>query len=283
MMAMVAWLGGLPPLWAAIAASRRNPQHALPLQWLIPKYSAMAMLCVVLLAWTGILSYNRHVGQLNLLAATTYGRALTVKLALFALLLALGAINFLSLSRRLRQTDDALRARFGQTVAGEVVIGTLVLAAVGLMTAIAPSRAAWQAQAQSGGVERATSGDVELTLRVAPGLVGDNALALDVTDSRPAVSADGVQVLFRISAPGRADGPLQIEALAAPQSERADPSGAASESIEPQRFQAHGNFFTSPGTWRVEAILRRQGMNDVRQLFTPDILREPDATMPPGR
>ncbi len=46
--AMVAWLGGLVPLLIAVRAARRAPEQALPLAILIPRFSRLAMPCVVL-------------------------------------------------------------------------------------------------------------------------------------------------------------------------------------------------------------------------------------------
>jgi copper transport protein len=293
-MAMVAWLGSMPPLWAAIQQARRDPEHALPLRWLIPNYSALAIVCVISLIWTGILGFWQHIEKLDLLATTTYGRALMVKLGLFGIMIGIGAVNLLVLSRRLRSSDsslpgrsdsgsslpgsshsdNSLPSRFRLTVAAEMIVGAGILLMVGVMTAVAPSKTVWEAELQAGVVERVTVDGVELALRLAPGLVGNNAVAMDLVDPRAGTMSGPATVLLRLSAPAAAApdaaaAPLQIEAIATP--------GTG----DPLRYAAHGSFFTAPGTWQVEAIVRRSGMDDVRHVFTPRIVRLPSERLVP--
>lgn len=255
--AMIAWLGGLVPLLFAIRAARRTPEQALPLAVLIPRFSRLSAPCVALLTLTGVYSYLLHINQLDLLAATTYGRALLIKLGLFGLLLLLGAINLGILSRRLRTPSKRLTRAFGRSVRWELAAGALLLLAVGAMTSVAPSQTAWEAHEQLGLAQEATAGDVDLVLRVAPAQIGDNEWAVDVADNRPGAQAAPAKVLLRFDMLGMAMGQLQTEAKPTNQ----------------ERYTARGSFTSMGGRWNVEVVLRRAGFDDVTHTFQMDIVR----------
>src|SRR5262249_17770320 len=146
----------------AIRAARRTPEQALPLAILIPRFSWLAFPCVVVLALSGLYSYLLHIGALDLLEATTYGRALLIKLALFGLLFALGAVNLGLLSPRLRRSGNQLARAFGRSVRAELVAGVVLLLAVGVMTSVAPSKTAWEAHERLGLAQETKQGDVDL-------------------------------------------------------------------------------------------------------------------------
>ncbi|MFL5807800.1 MAG: CopD family protein [Roseiflexaceae bacterium] len=262
--AMVIWLGGLTPLLIAIRAPRRNPDvdsgapgQALPLAALIPRFSWVALPCVVTLALTGLYSYLLHIGSLDLLAATTYGRALLIKLSLFGLLFLLGALNLLVLTPRLRASGNRMARAFGRSVRTEVVLGALLLLAVGAMTSVAPSKSAWQEHERLGLAQEATVGEVDLVLRVAPAQIGDNEFAVDVTDKRPGAQEAASKVLLRFDMQGMTSGVLQTD----------------TQTADKQRYTARGNFTSMGGRWDVEVVLRRAGFDDVRHTFQMDIVR----------
>jgi copper transport protein len=260
---MIAWLGGLLPLALAIRAARRNPdgrktaEAALPLARLIPSFTRLSLTSVVTLTISGLYSAYLHVGTLDLLEATTYGRALLVKLGLFALLIALGAVNLVVLTPRLRRAGNALARAFGRTVRVELVAGALLLLAVGAMTSVAPSKTAWEAHEQQGLAQQATVGGVDLTLRVAPARIGDNEFAVDVADKRPGALDAPAKVLLRFDMLGMDMGQLQTEALPKDQ----------------ERYSARGSYTSMGGRWQIEVVLRRAGFDDVRHTFEMDIVR----------
>jgi copper transport protein len=255
--AMVAWLGGLVPLVSAIRAARQAPVQALPLAVLIPRFSWLAVPCVVALAVTGLYSYLLHIGSLDLLAATTYGRALLIKLGLFGLLGLLGALNLLVLSPRLRASGNRLARAFGRSVRAELALGALLLLAVGAMTSVAPSKTAWEAHERLGLMQEAKVDDVDLVLRVAPAQIGDNEFAVDVTDQRPGAQAAAAKVLLRFDMAGMGMGILQTD----------------TQTTDKQRYTTRGSFTSMGGRWNVEVVLRRAGFDDVRHTFELDIVR----------
>jgi len=265
--AMIAWLGGLVPLLFAIRAARRMPEQALPLAILIPRFTWLSAPCVALLTLTGVYSYLLHVNRLDLLAATTYGRALLIKLGLFGLLFLLGAINLALLSPRLRKPGKRLARAFGRSVRAELVAGALLLLAVGAMTSVAPSQTAWEAHEQLGLAQEVTAGDVDLVLRVAPARIGDNEWAVDVTDKRAGAQTAPAKVLLRFDMLGMEMGELQTEAKPANQ----------------ERYTARGSFTSMGGRWNVEVVLRRAGFDDVRHTFQMDIVRSAALAPDPGQ
>jgi copper transport protein len=258
--AAVAWLGGLIPFVYAVREARRAPDRALPLATLTPRFSWLTAPCVVILTLTGIYQYYLHVERLDLLAATTYGRALLAKLGLFVVLLLLGGLNLFILSRRLRASGNRLARAFGRSVRAELVVGALVLLAAGAMTSVAPSLSAWAEHERQGIAETAELGDVDMTLRIAPAQIGDNEFAVDVRDRRPGADAAPTKVLLRFDMIGMQMGQLQTEA-----------KQAGTPTIE--RYTARGNYTNMGGRWHVEVILRRAGFDDVRHTYEVDIVR----------
>jgi copper transport protein len=269
LLAMIAWLGGLLPLAFAINMNMRAPEFAMPLRFLIPRFSRLTIACVTLLTLTGIYNYTLQIGTLDLLAATTYGRALLLKLGLFGALLLLGGLNLFVLTRRLRsQTADGGRRTedrrpttvtraLSRTVRGELLFAALLLLAVGAMTSVAPSKTAWEAHEQQGIAQSAIVDNVGLTLRIAPVQIGDNEFAIDVADARPGAAAAPTRVLLRFDMLGMDMSKLETTA---------QPSGA-------ERYITRGSFTSMGGRWQIEVVLRRAGFDDVRHTFEVDIVR----------
>lgn len=257
LVATVVWIGGLAPLALAIGGSRRGAAGAIPLGALVPRFSAIAVACVAVLAGTGIYSYLLHVGQLELLPATTYGRALGVKLGLFAVLVLLGAINLLIFSPRLRSSGNRVARGLVRNVRIELVLGALVLLAVGAMTSVAPSKVAWSEQEKLGQSQTVNVNNVDVRVQVAPAQIGDNEFAVDVADDRPGAAEQPSKVLLRFHMQGMEMGEIETEAVP----------------VGDQRYAARGNFMSMGGRWDVEVIVRRAGFEDVRHTFTMDIVK----------
>ena len=96
---------------------------------------------------------------------------------------------------------------------------------------------------------------VDMRLQVAPAQIGDNEFAVDVRDERAGTAP--AEVLLRFSMQGMGMGQL----------ETALPAG------DNGRFLTRGNYLSMGGRWDVEVILRREGMADVRQTVTIDVIK----------
>ncbi len=75
----------------------------------IPRFSRLAIVSVITLATTGLFNLVVHTIDVEAIITTTYGQVLLIKVALFVVLVALGAVNLRRLSPRLQA------ARTGKT------------------------------------------------------------------------------------------------------------------------------------------------------------------------
>jgi copper transport protein len=87
--AMAVWLGGLAVL-AAVVMPRRDVDE---LRVVVPRFSRVALACVVALVATGVVHSWRLVGGLDALRDSEFGRVLVVKLVVFALLLVAATLS----------------------------------------------------------------------------------------------------------------------------------------------------------------------------------------------
>jgi copper resistance protein D len=137
------WIGALAWLLLLLTpytqAPRREIEHALA------GFSRIGPGVVAMLVITGIVNSLFLIGPQNALSLwrKAYGLTLLIKLALFALMFALAAVNRYRLTPRLAMaadrgsTEQALRA-FKGTIAAETALAVLVLAAVALMGVLPP-------------------------------------------------------------------------------------------------------------------------------------------------
>ncbi|MGZ8377293.1 MAG: copper resistance CopC/CopD family protein [Gemmatirosa sp.] len=100
---------------------------------LVRAFSPLALACAGLVAVTGGISAWLHLGGLDALWGTAYGRTLLVKLALLAPVAALGAYHW----RRVRPTlgDEGGARRLRRTSTIELAIGAAVLATTAVLVA----------------------------------------------------------------------------------------------------------------------------------------------------
>ena len=122
------WPMGLFPLAALLLTARTEPGTAAAAR----RFSDLALPCVLVLLASGWINSWYLVGSWDHLFHTTYGRELLVKLAAFALLVALGARNRFVLARA-AGPPPILPAVVLETILALVVVGI-----VGAMGAIAP-------------------------------------------------------------------------------------------------------------------------------------------------
>jgi copper transport protein len=145
------WLGGLIGLlvfWASVGAGRR----VAALADVVPRFSNIALLAVVLLAGTGIGETIEHMPAVNALWETGFGQAILVKSGLLGAATLLASGNLLRSKPRLVAARD--RPELGAPAAlllrtlmsGEVVVvaGTLFAAAV--LSSLAPPPPAFALQ-----------------------------------------------------------------------------------------------------------------------------------------
>jgi copper transport protein len=99
-----AWVGGLLYIGFALipALSRLNErQHARVLALGLPRFSALAMICALLLAMTGSLNTSIHFTSIMQFVTTLYGEVLATKILFFLAMVAISAYHAFSLRPRL--------------------------------------------------------------------------------------------------------------------------------------------------------------------------------------
>ncbi|MDH2342108.1 copper homeostasis membrane protein CopD [Bradyrhizobium sp. SSUT77] len=138
LIAAAAWLGGLVPLILLLAAARRD--NAKPLaRDAVERFSTLGIISVMALMLSGLINTAILVGSFRVLFATSYGQVLLLKLAVFAIMLALATINRLLLTPRLAQPGAGGLRSLTRNSAIELALGLAVIAIVGLLGTLHPA------------------------------------------------------------------------------------------------------------------------------------------------
>lgn len=149
------WVGGLVVLAGAGLIGRRSLQHRSAdagEDWsrVWQRFTVVALASVGALIVSGAWLAWTHVGTVTQLVTTTYGRFLAVKLVVVALMLAAGAYNTrvlmprIAAARRAGDERSVIRLaveHFPLVVAGEAVLGAVVLTIVGFLRGSARAQA----------------------------------------------------------------------------------------------------------------------------------------------
>ena len=147
LLAMASWVGGLVGFATVFwhAGPRRVPTRETErLALAIPKFSGLAVLAVGSLAVSGLILARLHLAAWDELLDTTYGRWLSAKLAVFAVMLALGGWHQArigpALARELERNGrtSGWLPRFRRSVRVEAALGLVALALAGALGVTAP-------------------------------------------------------------------------------------------------------------------------------------------------
>jgi len=138
LVAAAGWAGGLLPLGVLLTIAGREPASAAITHDAAARFSIFGMICVAALLFTGIVNTRYLAGSVPALTETGYGHLLLVKIALFAVMVAIATVNRLWLTPRLVPAEDpgvartALR-RLRRNVATEIAAAAVILGIVGLL------------------------------------------------------------------------------------------------------------------------------------------------------
>ena len=130
------WIGGLLLVLLLDRSAIRAGGGGL-LRQLVPRFSRIATVSVVVLLGTGIAASVALVTTPSGLITTTYGRTLSLKLVLVAGVLALGAVNARVWTPRL-DTDAGTRG-LRRTAGVELLLGQLVLIVTAILIRTSPA------------------------------------------------------------------------------------------------------------------------------------------------
>lgn len=291
------WVGGLfafvwtlTPIWRALDAATRGVW----LGALAANFSRVALVSVVVIVLTGLFSSLLQIPTIAALLESLYGQTLLVKIALFMLMLNLGAVHLLVLGRRFiltRGEADATRLFkiFRALIAGEAAIGILAIGFAGYLTLTPPARAQL-AQPQNLAPSDAPAPralilfgkparDLNLALTISPTLASAQEFSARVTDADGKPRGDVARVIFEFTLLDEETGATRVNV----------------DETRDGHFIARGNYFPLAGMWRIRLIARRAGAEDVAAEFPVfvgaaktnapndaralDLLRQSDAQM----
>ncbi|HEY4036033.1 MAG TPA: copper resistance protein CopC [Ktedonobacteraceae bacterium] len=246
---------------------------------LIPRFTVIAMLSVALLAVTGMV---QALVQLNVLNAflsgnegqvlsaflgSSYGQALILKSALFALLIGLGAFNAFRISPLMQrfavktsEEDGAgsfaagrLQRIFRRAVKTEVLIALCLLLVVGGLTSLSPPPAPSAPVANGPLIRQGQMADLTYHLAINPGKVGPNTFEITLTDKdgQPVQHADAIVAYFIME-----DMDMGTEVL-----------NFTPIKKTPGYYGATASILSMSGHWGIELIVRRNGFDDAKTMI----------------
>jgi putative copper resistance protein D len=134
-----AWLGGLLPLTLLLASARNAQDQSMPLllRVAIFRFSTVGLFAVGTLLATGIVNAAILVGSLPALLETIYGNLLLAKIALFAVMVCVAAVNRLNLRPRLPNAG-AIR-QLGRNTWIETGLGLSIIVIVSVLGILPPA------------------------------------------------------------------------------------------------------------------------------------------------
>jgi putative copper resistance protein D len=143
------WPAGLLPFAMILTKLRAetSDEKWMTIWKITRRFSNISLAAVILLTISGILNSWPLVGSVSGLFSTPYGRVLLIKIGLFGLMIAIGAVNLFYLMphmphRAAADTDAVARKmpfRLQINVDVEIALGMLVMLAVGLLGLLTPA------------------------------------------------------------------------------------------------------------------------------------------------
>jgi copper transport protein len=255
------WVGGLLQLLSVfIPALRLIPEQTryTLIAQVVPRFSNLALLSVILLVLTGLYSAFRQVASLELLFITPYGRAILIKHVLLIFTVGVALVHRLDSVPRLSRmaewisqanADQAqkLLRRFRGMISVEVLLVLAVLFFAGVLTLVptavkSPDEIALTQYSKPITLIESTE-DITIELSLCSEFVGDNAIDLILTDFKtqgPLADAQRVLIGFNyVSNP-------ELGGLSTPTESQGD-----------GHYRAHGAFMNVAGAWEITVSVRR--------------------------
>jgi copper transport protein len=228
------WFGGLVGVAVVLRARRADPETAGAAR-VVAGFSGVAGLALVAVAGAGVALAWSQVRTLDALTSTTYGRLLIAKVAIVAVVAALGAWNRFRLVPALERAPQAAGERLRRLVGIEALALVAAIGLTGVLVQVTPARAAVNAIFS----ETVPLGDGSVNVVVDPTRVGPTSIHLYVLDEagRP-FSPD--EVTLELSLPSAEIGPLVREPFLA----------------GPGHYQLDGRDLSIAGRWTITVTTR---------------------------
>ena len=249
--AMSAWLGGIAVLVFALrsaTAQLEGADRTRLLTEVVARFSALAGVAIAVLLASGVVQGLVEVRTVPHLFDTAFGRAVLVKIVVFAGIVALGWFNrrrLLPALRRASGTPGRAGVLLRRTLRAELALGVVALAATGALAGYPPS------VAESSGPysTTATMGPARLELTVDPARTGPNEMHLYLIDR-----ADGRQ----FTATKELTVTAQMHGKIAPIKLDATRAG-------PGHYLVSGATFGVKGDWHLEVVARVSEFDELRK------------------
>ncbi len=258
------WVGGLLALVVGLLPLvRHNAEFTALVKAGWRPFGKWAAVSVGTLVVTGIYSTGREVSSLNAMITTFYGKTLLLKIGLMLIVGLIGAVNAASLHPH----PAALLARLLQKPAGwtpfslrqlprlfvaEVCVGLLVLLSAGVITAAPTARGTAYTAADVSTDLSQTVDDMFIKLTVNPNQAGQNIFTLRTVSTRRPPPAEVSRVILRFTYLDQDLGLTSVDMA----------------EVEPEYYLLSGNQLYLAGTWEIDAVVRRQGVEDSVARFT---------------
>ncbi|HET8728123.1 MAG TPA: CopD family protein [Alphaproteobacteria bacterium] len=169
------WIGAL---WPLLLTARQDRMAGIAA--VMTRFSAVATLAVPVLVLVGLTLAWQLVGGFSQLFGTTYGIALTGKVALVAGMLMLAALNKWRFLPALLQNDERTLPRLRRSIGLEVALAAAILAATAVLTSFgAPGLGQ---RTDSPYTVEVTENGLTVTITVDPGHPGENQVDVRVRD-----------------------------------------------------------------------------------------------------
>lgn len=287
------WIGGLAYMGFALfpafkAAGLDREERRVWLGRSTPRFSRLAVISVVVLAVTGTYNMIIHTADLGAILGSPYGQVLAVKVAAYAVLVGIGAINLRRLTPMLlaKSIPAAAKAdaadgggparKLGRNIKFEMGLGAVALLCAGGLTLLPPPSTVNSAALPSvtpiaevatplptpqPATASNTTAGYTFNLTTRPSFEGDQlTLDLERTDPASLPLTDVAKVLFRIT----------------PQDVDAGSSSFVAEAMgtpgpDKQTWHATESFLTIDGGYLVTAIVQRTESPDVKAAFRLDL------------
>jgi putative copper export protein/methionine-rich copper-binding protein CopC len=228
------WVGGLVALLVTLSAT--PPEQRLRTT---RRFSAIALVCVAVIAASGVQRAYDEVGSIHGLLHAGFGQDVLVKAGLLGVLVVLGGVNRFwsvpAVGRALGRLRGAVRA--------ELVLVAAVLVATGILQSLTPPTSAAKTLSVTPIVLRANdfATTVKVRLEISPGTAGFNRFNVTVADFDTGRPVNG-RVSLTFALPTHPD------------------LGQASLPLSPQptpgTYAASAANLSIDGTWRVTAVIQ---------------------------
>ena len=259
--AMAIWTGGLFALLLVLPVATRelDPGRARTgvLSESLLRFSTVALTAVVVIVLTGTVQTVIEVGSFGDMLDTAFGRAVTAKIAIFAVLVGVAAAMRKRVIPALARRVEAKRSPGGPGLLArrnlriETVLAVLVLAVTAALVSYPPPTAA-EGEPVSGTV---LAGSDQLDYTVDPALPGGNEVHIYLFDGVTGAPVDVEDLELSFSLPSKDIPPIDEEV----------------RRVGPGHFLARSAMLSVEGEWRAEAVVRLSRFEETVATFEVEI------------